>query len=190
MVDAGVERAIADARAREDLAAAATAAVRGYGPQILGYLRLTLGAEKADDAFSIFCESLWKGIKGFRAESSFLTWAYQLAWGATQRVIASPYRRRHGRLSSTAMEQLAVEIRSTAPPYLQTAEAKRLDRIRAQLDASEQTLLTLRIDRDMPWQDIAVVMDTDAAALRKRFERLKVKIKKLTEEDRERSRRA
>lgn len=188
MVDAGVERAIADARAREDLAAAATAAVRGYGPQILGYLRLTLGAEKADDAFSIFCESLWKGMRGFRAESSFLTWAYQLAWGATQRVISSPYRRRHERLSSSAMAAIAAEVRSTAPPHLQSAEARRLDRIRAELDAAEQTLLTLRIDRDMPWQDIAIVLDTDAAALRKRFERLKLKIKRLTDADRQRTR--
>ncbi len=185
MVDAVVERAIAEARERDDLEAAATAAVRGYGAQILGYQRVVLGPERADEAFSIFCESLWKGLRGFRGDSSFLTWAYELAWGATQRVIASPYRKRHQHLSSSAMEAIVVEMRTTVPPHLQSAESRRLDRIRAKLDAAEQTLLTLRLDRDMPWQDIARVMHTDAPALRKRFERLKPKIKKLLEEDRD-----
>ncbi len=184
MIDAGVEQTIATALAAGDLTTAATMGVRGYGPQILGYLRATLGAEQADEAFSIFCESLWKSLPKFRRESSFLTWVYQLAWGATQRIISSPHRRRAVQLSSSAMAAIAQEVRSTAPIYLQTEETKRLARIRGGLDVAEQTLLVLRVDRDLAWQDIAIVMASDPAALRKRFERLKAKIKRLADEDR------
>ncbi len=184
VIDPQVEAAIAAARAGDDLERAATAAVRGYGPQILGYLRATLGPERAEDAFSIFCESLWKGLAKFRAESSFLTWAYQLAWGAAQRIITNPHRRRAVRLSSNAMAMLAQEIRSTPPVHLRTEESRRLDRIRNALDPAEQTLLVLRVDRDLPWEDVAQIMASDASALRKRFERLKLKIKRLADDDR------
>ena len=184
VIDPAVEAEIAAGRASDDLARAATAAVRGYGPQILGYLRSTLGHERADDAFSMFCESLWKGLGKFRGESSFLTWAYQLAWGAAQRIITNPHRRRAVRLSSSTMASLVQEIRSTPPVYLRTEESRRLDRIREALEPAEQTLLVLRVDRALPWEDIAQIMASDAAALRKRFERLKLKIKRIADDDR------
>ena len=62
----------------------------------------------------------------------------------------------------------------------------RVERLRAQLDADEQALLTLRIDKRMDWKDIAFVMLFDegalpaedeavreAARLRKRFQLVK-----------------
>jgi RNA polymerase sigma-70 factor (ECF subfamily) len=62
---------------------AATVAVRGYDPQILGYLRAVLRDEDAAaEGFSRFAEGLWKGIGGFRGDASALTWAYRVAWGA------------------------------------------------------------------------------------------------------------
>ena len=47
----------------------------------------------------------------------------------------------------------------------------------------ERTLLVLRIDRDLPWAEIAEIMDSREPALRKRFERLKEKIRKLAESE-------
>ncbi|MBS2025790.1 MAG: hypothetical protein JST92_25600, partial [Deltaproteobacteria bacterium] len=54
-------------------------------------------------------------------------------------------------------------------------------RLRAELSPAEQTLLILRIDRELSWKEVASVMaaegeDVDPAALRKRFERLRVRI--------------
>ncbi len=90
VIGLALERRIGEQLDLADLEAAATVAVRGYGPQILGYLRAALGPERADDGFSIFCEGLWKALPGFRREAAFVTWAYQLAWGAVQRVVADP----------------------------------------------------------------------------------------------------
>src|SRR5262245_3812974 len=82
MVDAAVEHAVAERLAVADLRAAATLALRAYGPKILGYLRATLAPAAADDAFSLFCELFWKGLPKFRGEASILTWSYQVAWGS------------------------------------------------------------------------------------------------------------
>jgi len=174
-----IERDVAARLAAADYDGAATLTVRGYGPQILGYLRATLPADHADDAFSIFCESLWKGLPKFRAESTVLTWAYRLAWGAVRRVLDSPARKRMVHMSSSAMVAIAQEVRSTTAIHLRQQTADHLAHIRAQLDPDERTLLVLRVDRDLSWTEVAEIMEADAAALRKRFERVKAKIKKL-----------
>jgi RNA polymerase sigma-70 factor (ECF subfamily) len=56
-----------------------------------------------------------------------------------------------------------------------------LDRLKAQLDPGEQTLLTLRVDRQLSWSEVADVLAEDGErldepVLRKRFERLKDKL--------------
>jgi len=47
-----------------------------------------------------------------------------------------------------------------------------LAQIRATLDPEDQELLTLRVDRELEWEEISVVLDSTSVALRKRFERL------------------
>ncbi len=184
MVDEALERDIRIHLDAGRLAEAASAAVRGYGPQILGWMRSSMPPGDADDAFGVFCESLWKQLGGFRAEASLLTWAYHLAMGAARRVIADPYRKRGGALATAELEGLAQEVRSTTAIHLRQSTADALAKLRSQLDFEEQTLLILRIDRDLSWTEIAEVFSEQGKpvgepALRKRFERLKDKIKKL-----------
>ena len=64
--------------------------------------------------------------------------------------------------------------------------------IRAELPEEEQTLLVLRVDRNLAWRDIACVLlgeaaDADeiqrkAATLRKQFERVKERLRELAAE--------
>ncbi len=184
MVDEALEKVIRTHLDGGALEQAASAAVRGYGPQILGWMRSSMPAGDADDAFGIFCESLWKQLGSFRGESSLLTWAYHLAMGASRRVIADPYRKRGGALATAEMEALAQEVRSTTAVHLRQSTADAMTKLRSQLDFEEQTLLILRVDRDLSWTDIATIMSEQGKpasepALRKRFERLKAKIKQL-----------
>lgn len=189
MVDEQLERQLRGLLAAGQLADAATVAVRGYGPQLLGWMRASLPGDDAEDAFGLFCESLWKQLPSYRGEAALLTWSFHLAVGAVRRVIGDPHRRRGQRLGSTQMEALAQEVRSTTAIHLRRESADQLARLRGQLDFEEQTLLHLRVDRDLPWTDIATILGDEGrpvaeAALRKRFERLKAKIKKLAEAER------
>jgi RNA polymerase sigma-70 factor (ECF subfamily) len=168
-----LEARVRDCLARGDRHAAATLIVRGYGPKILGYQRAVLRDEAtAAEAFSQFCEFLWKQLDQFRGESALLTWLYHLARGAVRRQTGDPFRRRGRRLETSEMEALAQEVLSSSTRRMNAAD-DRLARLRGQLSAEEQTLLILRIDKDLPWSDIVEVLGGTEAALRKRFERLK-----------------
>jgi RNA polymerase sigma-70 factor (ECF subfamily) len=170
-----------------DLSGAATEAIRGFGPQILGYLvSIVRDESSASDVFSAFCEDLWRGIGTFRRDASFRTWAYTLAWHAAVRSLRDPFRKRGGRLDTGAAEALANQVRSTTALHLRDTSKEALAKIRANLAPEEQTLLVLRIDQDLSWTEIAHVLagsgePPSEAMLRKRFERLKEKLRREAE---------
>jgi RNA polymerase sigma-70 factor (ECF subfamily) len=174
---------------RGDLGAAATAAVRGYGPQILGYLVAVLRDDGAGfDVFSQFSEDLWRGIGGFRRDSSFRTWAYKLAWHAAKRYRRDAFRRRVRPLGTGEISKIAEEVRSSTVHYLRTAVKDGVSRLRESLDPQEQTLLILRVDRNLSWTEVAEILSEpgealNEAILRKRFERVKAKLRKLAERE-------
>lgn len=173
---AATEAGIAASLARGDLREAATLLVRDYGAQILGYLCSVLRDDAAaDEAYGRFCEELWKGLGGFRGESSARTWAYRVAWSCALRVVEDPHARRGRRLLTAEVSALAAGARSTLRPYERPAAHDWLRRMRETLSLEEQTLLILRVDRAMPWRDVALVLGSgvEPAALRKRFDRLK-----------------
>ncbi|HEX3475478.1 MAG TPA: sigma-70 family RNA polymerase sigma factor [Kofleriaceae bacterium] len=187
-VDDNLEKVIADHLAAGDLQAAATAALHGLGPQILGYLAATLRDDDAAfEVFGQFSEELWKSIARFRGESSFKTWAYKLVMHAISRYRRDGFRRRGQALASDEISAIAEQVRSQTPPFQRTEIKDRFAGLRASLDPDEQTLLFLRVDQDLSWNDVAAVIaaqgePVDVAALRKRFERAKLKLRKLAEQ--------
>jgi RNA polymerase sigma-70 factor (ECF subfamily) len=183
--DDALEQRIAELLDQGDRATAATLAVRGYGPQILGYLQAVLrSSEDGAEAFSLFCEHLWVGIDSYRRRSTFKAWAYTVAWHAALRVVQDPERKRQRPLATNQAEKLAEEVRSRTAPHLLTANKDRLAELRQALDPAEQTLLILRLDRGLSWSEIGEVLaaegnETNEAALRKRFERIKERLRVL-----------
>ena len=171
-----------------DLRSAAAAILRGYGPDILGYLNaLAQEEERADDVFSQFCEDLWRGLPRFRREASVRTWAYQLAWHAWLREQRDTYRRRGRPLVTEELSLLAAEVRTTTAQYLKTEAKDAVERLRDQLSPGEQSLLILRVDRGLSWAEVAAVMSTsdeqlDASTVAKRFQRVKARLQKLAKE--------
>ncbi len=166
---------------------AATEAMRAIGPKILGYLRAILRDEAdAGDAFSVWAEHLWRGIGSFRGDASFRTWAFKIAYNAALNVRNEAWRRLGRPFDTGEASRLADEIR-TRTAVREERRRTRLEQIRETLTADEQTLLTLRIDRQLSWDDIADVFSpsgerVDAAALRKRFQRLKERLADLLRE--------
>jgi RNA polymerase sigma-70 factor, ECF subfamily len=187
-MDDDLEQTIAGHLAAGALAEAATAALHRLGPQILGYLTATLrDDEAAYDVFGHFSEQLWKSIGTFRGDSSFKTWAYKLVMHSVGRYHRDGYRRRGLPLGSD-ISAIAAEVRSRTPPYQRTEVKDRVARLREALDADEQTLLFLRIDQGLAWSDVAAIVSAEGepvseAALRKRFERAKDRLRELAASD-------
>jgi RNA polymerase sigma-70 factor (ECF subfamily) len=165
-----------------DTRGAATEIVREWGPQILGYLAATLRDEDAaQDAFAQFTEDLWGGLPSFRRECPVRVWAWRLAWHAAARTARDPYRNRGRRFATGEMSGLAATYGSIPTAVWTDERSAKLDALRAALDPEERTLLILRVDKQMPWSEVAQVLSTtespvDPAALRKRFERIKAKL--------------
>jgi RNA polymerase sigma-70 factor (ECF subfamily) len=168
---------------------AATLALDRYGQELLGYLHaMARPPLEPDELFSELCERLWRKLPDFRWQSSVRTWTYVIA----RNLLRSGFRSARGpkgrvdSLGTSEVGKLADRLRSSTPPHIRTRAKTRLQQIRDALDPDDQTLLILRIDRDMSWKDIADVMLEDddsrsnsqrAAALRKRFERLKDRLR-------------
>lgn len=183
-------RSLCDAH---DWSGATTSAIRGYGPEILGYLVAVVGSETdAGDAFALWSENVWKGVRGFRWASTFRTWAYTVARHALSR-LSQPRQRRTVPLDdSPQLLEIAEQVRSSTLVHLRTEAKDKLAQVREQLDPDDRTLLVLRIDRRLAWTEIARVMAGEempeaelkafSAALRKRFERAKDRLRKLIAE--------
>jgi RNA polymerase sigma-70 factor (ECF subfamily) len=164
---------------------ATTWLLRVYGPEILTWLlSLERAPEDARDVFSDFCVALWQGLPRFRNECTLRTFAYAIA----RRQWAFARRTRTRRLPevplSPAIEAIAAEVRSTTAEFLRSEARDRLLKLRETLDEDDHTLLILRLHRKLSWDEIARVLSLDesptdeaitrhAAALRKRYERLK-----------------
>ncbi len=175
-----VEEHIEELLARGDTHGAATEAIRAFGPRVLGYLRAILrNPTDAEEAFSIFAESLWRGVGTFRRECSFRTWAYTLAFNAAARLRDDAYRRHARTLGRTAASELADEIRTSGLRHERQLSA--MERLREALTPEERSILVLRIDQGLSWEEVAHVLHgrggpAETAALRKRFERLKARL--------------
>jgi RNA polymerase sigma-70 factor (ECF subfamily) len=161
-----------------DLDGAATTALEELGPHILGWLRALHGKDDGDEVFAEFAERLWKGLPAFRGESPLRAWAYRIAWNASHSFRDDAWRRRRQRLPTNAASTLAARLSRSLGP---DREEARLARLRELLPPEDHALLVLRLDREMAWEEIADVFSASgpavsAAALRKRYERVKERL--------------
>jgi RNA polymerase sigma-70 factor (ECF subfamily) len=167
-----------DAGAHAD---AATEAIRSLGPAVLRYVRTLLRNEAdANDALSYWAESVWSGLPGFRGDSSLRTWALRLAYHAALAVLDQAWRRRVRPFATGEASRLAETLR-TASAVRVERQRRKLDAVIAKLSAEQQTLLSLRVDQGLSWEEVADVLSTDARrvdprTVAKRYERLKVRL--------------
>lgn len=183
------ERAIRTLCEAGDHAAATTAALRAYGVELLGFLRaLAADHDLAAEAFAELGEDVWTGLPKFRWEASLRSWLYALARNALSQLRRDPRRRRERNLPLSIAPEMAAVVRTVTLQIQRTEVKDEFRLLREQLDPEEHEILLLRLDRDMAWKDIARILggdddlDARAAALRKRFERAKQRLKKLAVE--------
>jgi RNA polymerase sigma-70 factor (ECF subfamily) len=187
-----------DAELREIVAAgdidrATDLAIRTYGPELIGWLSSIFPSEAdAYDAFSTMSEDLWRSLPRFDGRCSVRTWCYMLARHAAFHVRARP-RNVHETLRSHIPSLLGAvtHVWNTARGTEQEVQNVYAE-IRRQLPDEDQTLLVLRVDRNLAWRDVAIVLlgetanadevTRKAATLRKQFERVKERLRELAAE--------
>lgn len=177
---------------------ATSAALRGYGTEVLELLvALHRDETQASDVFAMFAEGVWKGLARFQWESSLRTWLYAVARRSSLRY------RRDGRRKAAREEALpegsnasilVAKARTHTASYFRTERRSRIAALRDSLPHEDQTLLMLRVDRQLAWNELAVVlndgeeldeaaMKKEAARLRKRFQLVKEKLHALAKSE-------
>ena len=184
-----LEERIAAAMAAGDHRAAATEVIRGYGPRILGYLNVVLRDDlDAGDAFSLFAEQVWRGMPAFAGRSTARTWAFKAAWSAAMKVRDDAWRRLGRRLDTGEASRIAEDVRTRTGLRYERQRAE-LETLRLLLSDEDQTLLVLRLDQELSWEEVAEVLALDGepvepATLRKRFARIKERLAEIIREQR------
>ncbi len=197
-------RALCD---RGDHAAAATAILRGYGPELLGFLAAVHRDETAaSDAFAELSEAVWRSLPRFAWESSVRTWAYAIARNVSRTGRRNAARRNRKVVSpgDSFFEQAAEKVRTETLAYLRTERKTRLQALRDALPEEDRMLLVLRVDRGFAWNELARILAEgegeggegddaptlddaavvrEAARLRKRFQLVKDRLRELARKE-------
>jgi RNA polymerase sigma-70 factor, ECF subfamily len=171
---------------------ALTLTIQGYGGELLGFIESRVGTlDDAREAFGWFAEDLWRSLPKFARNCSMRTWAYALARNASVRFCKRELgpRKRAVPLSRVSRLSLLMLAESSRDSLAQRED--RVTALRRQLSEEEQLLLTLRVDRELDWKDVARVitfetravddetLEREALRLRQRFHVLKNKLRAL-----------
>ncbi len=191
-----LDHAVRDLIASSDTAGAATRVLRDLGPELYGFLRGALGSDAdADDVFALTSERMWRSLESFRWSCSLRTRLYVVARNEIARFAQGARRRHRVHVTPSALDEVAAAVRTETRSALRTERRSKLQALRDELPVEDRTLLILRVDRNLPWDDIARAFLADdrepvdeevkreAARLRKRFQVVKERLARRARED-------
>ncbi|MBC7974838.1 MAG: hypothetical protein H7138_07600 [Myxococcales bacterium] len=171
-----------------DTAGATTIVLRELGPELFGFLTGVLGDVDADEVFSALSVRLWRSLSGFQGRCTLRTWVYVLARHELGRFRKGARRYADARVPISALEDVLAVARSTTRSTLATEKRVKLTSFRDELPVEDRTLLILRVDRNLAWDDIALAFadnpeafsdeerKRESARLRKRFQLVKERL--------------
>ena len=176
----------------------ATEALETYGPEILSFLLAQLRDESAArEVFSEFSERLWRGLSGFEWKCPLRAWAYTLARNAAVSFKTAADRKpgRNIPLSEAKeLSRIVDAVRSRTAVHLRTETKNRIRELRERLSDEDQALIILRVDREMSWREVAIVMcekespsdlelEREATRIRRRFFEAKERLREMAEKE-------
>ena len=188
-----VEAAIREAHRSGDLESVVRVGLSHYRAEVYSFLCARLASEAdAHDVFSQTSEDVWRGIAAFRWQCSFRTWLYTVARHAAIRFERTPANRALRRQPLSGAPEAIERERSRTRPYLRTDVKDRLSALRASLTPDEQSLLVLRVDRGLSWEEVSRVLhddsEADDASIRRHAVNLRQRFRQLTERLRKQAR--
>src|ERR1041384_5430313 len=150
-----------DGRVRSLLAAgdtsgAATLVLRELGLEVLGFLSGVLGDADADEVYSALSERLWKTLRGFEGRCSLRTWTYVLARREITRFRKGMRRHAEGRVPLSELKDVLAVPKSRSRSAVATDKQRQLTALRDELPIEDRTLLILRVDRKLSFDEIAL----------------------------------
>lgn len=190
MKPSAVEEQIRELHAGGAFERAAAIAIKRYGSELQGWLANSVRDDTAArEIYSACLEQFWKALPQFRFEASIRTLLYRIARNATYRYFCG--RQREDWVFDSQLVIRPTYDRSETRPWFRTDVKNKLRDICERLTIKQRMVLTLRVEKQMSWNEIARVMNQgeawisdellrrEAAALRQQFRRLKHELRRM-----------
>jgi len=186
--DTNLDQSVRALVAAGDHAGAVTVVTRTLASEVRGYLAGVLRNDiDVEDVLAATNIRLWESLARFEWRCSIRTWTYVIARHEAHRFRRAGRKHARGRVSMSVLSGIA-RAGSGPASALGSARRRDLSRLREELSPDDRELLILRIDRGLPWDDIALAFvrspekHTDderrrmAARLRQRFKTIKARL--------------
>lgn len=162
--------------------------VTAYETQVYNLcLRMSGNQEDAKDLAQEAFLKAWCGLRFYKFESAFSTWLYRL----TSNVCIDFLRRQKRRqtISLTQAEEdeqmRELEVADSAPlpeeRVVHREQKKAIADAMKLLEEEFRTVLTLRVVDDLPYEQIAEILDLKVGTVKSRLARARIKLKSLLE---------
>lgn len=161
---------------------AATRVIEAFSREAEFYLRAMLrDPEDVADAHQQWAENVWRGLPRFEGRCSLRTWSLRLACNVALNMRNEAYARRVRRFDTGEASALAASLLTSSGRSLDR-KREALQELRKELTPEEQTLIYLKTDLELSWDEAADVLAEEesgrvsADTLAKRYERLKARL--------------
>ncbi len=146
-----------------DYRATASLLLESYGAELRSYLlaRVSRSESVCDDIFSEFLEDFWRGLPNFQWRCSARGWCYVLLRNAAARFHRAPHNRPNREVPLTgALDdgEFMERLRTRTREYEKTEVKDRFQALRERLPPDDQDLLILRVNRKLPWREVALIL--------------------------------
>lgn len=151
-----------DERTRD---AAYTALVKKYQERLYWHIRrMVIEHEDANDILQNVFIKVWKNLEGFRQDSNLYTWLYRIATNETLTWINR--QKRYNSISISEHENVFAD-KLKAQPYFDANKAEwKLQQALQSLPEKQRIVFSLRYYDEMPYEEMATVLETSAGALK------------------------
>lgn len=138
--------------------------------------RMVVEHEDANDVLQNCFLKAYRGLGKFRGRSKLYTWLYRIA---TNEAITHLNRRQRKQTSAIDSEELNLANRLRADAYFDGDEVQiRLRQALATLPDKQRAVFHLRYYEEMPYKEMARVLDTSAGALKASYHHAVKKIER------------
>lgn len=149
--------------------------VQKYSQRLYWHIRkMVLVHEDADDLLQEVFVKAWKNLPKFRQDAQLYTWLYRIATNESLRFIER-HKRKYATTGGEAAEWALQQLSAQASPSATEVELK-LQQALLTLPEKQRLVFNLRYYDEMPYQQMAEVLETSVGALKASYHHAAKKI--------------